>query len=259
MNNAFQVLMSALVDSFRPRMLMLTLVSVTAALIFWMVIIWLSVEPVVGAANWLLNWAGFDLSGAGSVDATLITWLKAFLVPLAVFGLLWPVVASSAVLLAGLYVTPLVVKYMASRDFSDLTPQGETGVITSLWITLKAVIVFLLGWIVTLPLWLIPGMAFLLPLLLTSYLLMTVMRHDALSEHATRAELNQIKKRDSTSAWLIGVVCAFLSFVPPVLLIMPVMSALAFTRHYMNTLREIRHTPASPSKTLTIDSQGFTR
>jgi uncharacterized membrane protein len=90
-------------------------------------------------------------------------------------------------------------------------------------------------------------MEFVLPLLLTAYLLIAVMRFDALSEHATKAEFKQIKKRDSTPAWLIGISCAFLSFVPPILLIMPVLSALAFTRYYMQSLDELRKANSSQS------------
>ena len=69
---------------------------------------------------------------------------------------------------------------------------------------------------------------------------MAVMRFDSLAGHATKLEIKEIRRRDSTSAWLIGLVCAFLSFIPPILLIMPVMSALAFTRHYMGALAHVR-------------------
>jgi CysZ protein len=247
MNDAFQVLLAALIDSFRPKMLMLTLVSVAAALIFWIVIIWLSVDPILSLAISTLSWMGFEMGIPSSEEFFLLTWIKAILVPLTVFGLLWPIVAGSAVLLAGLYVTPTVVKYLSAKDFPHLARQGESGMVMSVWVTLKAVVIFLLGWIVTLPLWLIPGMAFVLPLLLTAYLLIAVMRFDALSEHATKAEFKQIKKRDSTPAWLIGISCAFLSFVPPILLIMPVLSALAFTRYYMQSLDELRKANSSQS------------
>ena len=241
MNNAMTILFNALVDSFRPRMLMLTLVSVAIASVFWLVVIWLSIDPLVSAATWALGYLGFDFSAeALATDATFIGWLKFILVPLAVFGLLWPVVATSAVLLAGLYVTPPVVNYLTEKEFQGIEKKGDSGMIMSLWVTLKAVMIFLVAWIATLPLWLIPGMAFVLPILLTAYLLMAVMRFDSLSGHATKLEIKEIKKRDSTSAWLIGLVCAFLSFIPPILLIMPVMSALAFTRHYMASLTQIR-------------------
>ncbi|HEX4879427.1 MAG TPA: hypothetical protein VFV39_06255, partial [Limnobacter sp.] len=61
-NNAMSVLLSALVDSFRPRMLMLTLVSVALASVFWLIVIWLSVDPLVNAAMGLLSWLGLDFS-----------------------------------------------------------------------------------------------------------------------------------------------------------------------------------------------------
>ena len=241
MNNAMSILFHAFVDSFRPKMLMFTLVSVAIASVFWLVVIWLSVDPLVNVAMWALSFIGLDFSAeAVATDAAFLGWLKVILVPLAVFGLLWPIVATSAVLLAGLYVTPPVVNYLTDKEFRGIEKKGDSGFVMSLWVTLKAVIVFLIAWIVTLPLWLIPGMAFVLPVLLTAYLLMTVMRFDSLSGHATKLEMVEVKKRDSTSAWLIGLVCAFLSFIPPILLIMPVMSALAFTRHYMGTLVQVR-------------------
>lgn len=241
MEHGLQILFKALVDSFRPRMLMLTLVSVAAAAIFWVVLIWLSTDPLANLAISLLGHIGIDVSQSATDSFALVGWLKAFLVPMAVFGFMWPIVASSAVLLAGLYVTPPVLNYLGQREYSSLKKQGEGTLLMGLWVTLRAVVIFLVGWIITFPLWLIPGMAFVLPLLWTAYLLIAVMRFDALSAHATKAELKLIKKKDSSTPWLIGVVCAFLSFVPPILLIMPVMSALAFTRYYLGALENIRN------------------
>ncbi len=240
MNNALSILINALVDSFRPKMLMLTLISVAFASLFWLGVIWLSIDPLVNLATWLLAFAGVDFTVDPETGSTMLSIIKVVLVPLTVFGLLWPIVATSAVLLAGLYVTPPVVKYLSGREFSDVSTKGDASMWLGLWVTLKAVVVFLLAWVVTLPLWLIPGVAFVLPVLLTAYLLIAVMRFDALATHATKQEMKLIKKKDSTSAWLIGLVCAFLSFIPPILLIMPVMSALAFTRHYLISLREVR-------------------
>lgn len=240
MNNAFSVLINALIDSFRPRMLILTLGAVAAALIFWLVLIWLAMDPL---SQWILQGLGsigLDTGLNGPEESGIYQLVKVLIVPLVVMGLLWPIVASSAVMLAGLYVTPAVLSYLSKRDFPDLKHMGRNGMVRSLWVTLKSVIVFLVGWIVTLPLWLIPGMAFVIPLILAAYLLISVMRFDALADHASPEEYAQIKKLDSSSAWLIGLVCAFLSFVPPILLIMPVMSALAFTRFYLKQLESLR-------------------
>lgn len=252
LSNPLSILLKALVDSFRPRMLMLTLVAVGLAAIFWLVLIWFSIDPLYKLAVDLLAWAGLDVSLYSTAEPSFMGLVKAVIVPLFVFGLMWPLVATSAVLLAGLYVTPPVVNYISQRDFPQLGKRGDTGWIRSLWVALKAVLVFLIAWVITLPLWLIPGMAFVLPILLTAYLLMTVMRFDALAAHATLDEIHAIRKQDSSSAWLIGIVCAFLSFVPPILLIMPVMSALAFTRHYMLALDQLRSRQIAISSTVTF-------
>lgn len=246
--NAIEILFRALADSFRPRMLMLTLISVAAAVVFWIVVLWLAVDPLVNLSMWALSWLGFDMAAAAGSEFFLLGWLKALLVPLTVFGFLWPIVATSAVLLAGLYVTPPVVKYLSQRDFPNVAKQGDSSSIKGIWVTVKATLVFLVAWVVTLPLWLIPGMAFILPIVLTAYLLLEVMRFDAMADHATSKEIKLMKRRDSSSAWMIGLVCAFLSLIPPILLIMPVMSALAFTRFYMQQLDELRQ-----SKTIEMD------
>lgn len=238
--NAIEILFRALADSFRPRMLMLTLISVAAAVVFWIVVLWLAVDPLVNLSMWALGWLGFDMAATAGSEFFLLGWLKALLVPLTVFGFLWPIVATSAVLLAGLYVTPPVVTYLSQRDFPHVAKSGDSGTVKGLWITIKATIIFIVLWIVTLPLWLIPGMALILPIVLTAYLLQEVMRFDSMSEHATSKEIKILKKRDSSSAWLIALVCAFLSLIPPILLIMPVMSALAFTRFYMYQLEQLR-------------------
>jgi CysZ protein len=240
MTNPFEILVKAFIDSFRPKMLLLTLTSVALAIVFWIVLIWLSINPLVRVAMSMLSSIGFDMTSTHT-DFFLLAWFKAILVPMAVFGFLWPIVTSSAVLLAGLYVTPPVVNYLSGKEFSPLERRGDASTWLGLWVTLKAVLIFLIAWIITLPLWLIPGMAFILPIVLTAYLLITVMRFDALSAYATKQEMKLIQSNDSSSAWLIGMVCAFLSFVPPILLIMPVMSALAFVRYYLRTLSKIRN------------------
>jgi hypothetical protein len=239
--NTIANLFSALVDSFRPRMLALTLISVVVALVFWFVVTWLFIEPLVNFAVWLLLQLGLDVSSELTTTYTgLLGWLKFIFVPMIVFGLLWPLVATSAVLLAGLYVTPPVVNFLAEKEFQGIEKKGDTGIFMSLWVTVKSIFIFLIGWIVTLPLWLIPGMALVMPILLTAYLLMTVMRFDSLASYATKIEIKEIERREGSSSWLIALICAFLSFVPPVLVIVPVMSALAFTRHYMGILVQVR-------------------
>ncbi|MCQ8896095.1 EI24 domain-containing protein [Limnobacter humi] len=240
MNSAVSTLFQAFIDSFRPKMLALTLISVSIAALFWLLLIWFSVEPLYNAALALLNWLGMDMTVYAGTEPSMLSWLKFIIVPIVVFGFMWPIVATSAVLLAGLYVTPPVLNYLAQRDFSGLEKRGKNSIVRGLWVAIRATVVFLVLWVITFPLWIIPGMAFVLPIVLTAQLLLSVMRHDALADHATVDEMKLIKKGDSSGAWLIGIVCAFLSFIPPVLLIMPVMSALAFTRHYLSLLNHIR-------------------
>lgn len=239
-NNALTVLIKAFVDSFRPQMLALTCVAVGVSVLFWIFLVWFSLGPLSELAVYLLGAMGVEVDVYPEAQSTLAGFARSVLTPMLVFGLMWPFVATLAVLLASLYATPLVVKYLGQREFAHLEKKGNAGFVRGVWVACKSVVIFLVVWILTLPLWLIPGVAFLMPILLTAYLLMTVMRFDALATHASVDEINRMTQRDTGSSWFIGLVCAFLSFIPPVLLIMPVMSALAFTRHYLQVLDEER-------------------
>ncbi len=233
-------------------MLKLTVLSIAAACAFWLIVLWLSVEPLANLVTLLLSQWGFDV-GLGDSGFVLFGLIKAFVVPMMVFSFLWPIVASSAVLLAGLYVTPPVVNWLSKRpEFADLECKGNSSMWLGLMVTLKAVAIFMVGWIVTLPLWLIPGMGFVLSLGWTAYLLIEVMRFDALAAHATREEMKLLRRQDQTGVWIVGVVCAFLSLIPPILLLMPVMSALAMTRHYLALLKKIRRGTAQQDQVIDL-------
>jgi CysZ protein len=251
--NPFAILIRAFFDAFRPQMLGLTLLALGLSIAAWIVMLWLFMGPLSSFANYLLGLVSAgDLALPLETDSAFLDIFKSMLVMFLVFGVLWPIVASTAVMLASLYATPAVVSFLTKTDFPHLKEQGNASFFRGIWVAFKSVLVFLLLWVCTLPLWLIPGVALVLPILLTGYLLVSVMRFDVLSSHATVEEINRIAKRDGGAAWILGVVCAFLSFIPPIFLIMPVMSSLAFARHYFLALQHEREQPVQSQATYTI-------
>lgn len=239
--NPFAILIRAFFDAFRPQMLGLTLLALGLSIVAWIVMLWLCLSPLYDFANYLVGLASTgDFALPMETDSAFLGIFKSMFVFFLIFGVLWPIVASTAVMLASLYATPAVVSFLVKTDFPHLEKRGDASVFRGIWVALKSVLVFLLVWVCTLPLWLIPGVALVLPVLLTGYLLVSVMRFDVLASHAQVEEIHQIAQRDGSSAWILGVVCAFLSFIPPIFLIMPVMSSLAFARHYFLALQQER-------------------
>ena len=92
----------------------------------------------------------------------------------------------------------------------------------------------------TLPLWLLGPLAVLLPLLLSAYLNQRLFRYDALSEHADAAEMQQIFESARGRLFLLGLLTGALYFIPPINLIAPILSALAFIHLCLAELESFR-------------------
>jgi hypothetical protein len=135
---------------------------------------------------------------------------------------------------------PVVVRHISSRFFPELERRGNASWLSSLWVALKASGLFVIILVLGLPFHLIPGVGILLSTCATAYLFVRLMSFECLSEHASTLEYQEIYGATRPSAWAIGLTCAILSLLPPLLLFIPVYSALAFSYFYLQKLREHR-------------------
>ena len=103
-----------------------------------------------------------------------------------------------------------------------------------------ASILFIAGWLLTIPLWLIPGMGIVLPVLLAGYLNYRGYSYDALSAHAGADELDGVLVRERGSLYLAGIVAGLLAFVPVINLVAPAYAGLAFIHYCLEALRRAR-------------------
>jgi hypothetical protein len=229
-----------LLGAFHPRMLLLTLMALSAALMLWFLLVWQLVDPLLA---WVHNWLMVDgqvPQAVTFVSDLLGPWVKTIIVPVIVFFIIWPLVASTAVIVASVTVMPFVISHVTRHYYPQLGRSGESGFFASAWQAIKASAIFVLGWILTLPLWLVPGVALVLPFIWTAYLLVAVMSFDCLIEHASREEFKHLYRTHSGGAWLLGLACAVLSVLPPLFILVPVISALAFTHYYLGLLVRLR-------------------
>jgi uncharacterized protein involved in cysteine biosynthesis len=103
-----------------------------------------------------------------------------------------------------------------------------------------AIGLFLVLWVVTTPLLLLGPIAAVLPLLLSAYLNQRLFRYDALSEHASREEMQRIFAEARGKLFLLGLIPGVLYFIPPFNLIGPVFAALAFVHLCLDELARLR-------------------
>ena len=121
---------------------------------------------------------------------------------------------------------PLVLRHVGHREYAGLALQGRHSTAVSVWNAVWVSAAFAAGWLLTLPLWLVPPMALILPVFWWAFAFSRMMRVDAIVEHASPAERRLLIQRHNGGFWVIGLICSLLNLLPPAWIILPVFSAL---------------------------------
>jgi len=234
----------AVVSQLHPKMLLALLLPLGVALLAAIVLLLLFWTPLT---TWLqetlstfgaVTWADETMTqiGFGSVMVLVKMWL----VPLAAVLILLPLSGILGLAVAAVVVMPLVLRHVGERDYPDVGRRGGNGFIGGLWNAIWVTTLFVVGWLVTLPLWLFPPLAVILPLFWWSFAFSRMLRVDALAEHATPAERDLLYKRHNVGFWGLGAICAVINLFPPAWFLLPVLSALMFSHYGMEALRRLR-------------------
>ena len=145
-----------------------------------------------------------------------------------------------AMLLTAVLVLPLMLKDQAAARYAELAPMGNDSFIGSLWVSLSASILFIAGWLVTLPLWLLPGLGLILPLFWMGWLNRRTFAYDVLAGYATPDEWRTLRQQHAWPLLALGLLVAMLAYVPFVGLIAPALAALAYVHYCLEALRRLR-------------------
>ena len=214
--------------------------------------IWLYV--LIPACFSLFLTAGFAIWGLGVLVEQMMTYPPmTFLIS---WGLIWLAYALAylggwmaifaaayltASLLAAILILPLMLKHLATTEYRDVAAMGAdsftAATVNSLW----ASVLFIVGWLVTLPLWLIPGLSLILPMLLMAWLNRRTFAYDALSMHASDDEWKQFSTQHKHPLFMLGLTMALLAHIPFVGLLVPALTALSFVHYGLETLRRTRN------------------
>lgn len=230
----------AVVSQLHPKMLALLVVPFVLAIVFWVLTAWLVWTPLTG---WLQGWmfdGGFMARVAGWAAAYGLEGLRDWIPALVALLVVVPVMFATAVVLIAVFAMPVVVRHLGGGAYSEVERLGSMSVVASVWNALSSSLLFVAAYLVSMPLWLIPPLALVVPWLCWSWLTARVMRFDSLVEHASAAE-----RRDAIAArrgeyFLLALLVTALNYVPPLFLVTPVLSALAFSHYSLSLLRERR-------------------
>jgi hypothetical protein len=197
-----------------PKVIMLSLLPLMVAGLVTLGLGYFYWEDANRAVRGLLEQASLVNSLLEWISSMLGAGFRTGITQLIVIALTIPVVVAFTLVLVGLWITPAIVTLVARRRFSTLERRHGA----SWWLSVVAsfgwTIAALLAVVITLPFWLVPGLALVLPPLIWGWLTAHIMGFDALAEHASRAERDAILRAHRFPLLLMGIVCGFLCGVP---------------------------------------------
>ena len=228
--------MKLLIDSFwraamyclMPRVIGLSLLPLvlTVALsgflgyMYWDAAV-LTVQRWLEASSWLEGvWRW--LEGVGFAN------LKTVVGPLLVIFSVTPLVVVVSLLAVSVLMTPALTRMVMGRRFPQMQRKQGASFLHSVGWSLLSVLLALGAFLLTLPLWLVPPLAMLLPALVWGWLTYRVMAYDALAEHASVHERDMLFERHRWSLWTMGIVTGFLGAAPGLVWVSGAMLAAAF-------------------------------
>jgi hypothetical protein len=120
-------------------------------------------------------------------------------------------------LFVGAFALPATARHIGRRHFPDLELRKGGSLLGSVWTSFTAFLLFCVLWLVTLPLWLIPPFAFLVPLVLWGWLTYRVFAYEALAAHADKEEMRALLRIHRWPLLLIGVIAGAMGAAPTIL------------------------------------------
>jgi uncharacterized protein involved in cysteine biosynthesis len=238
MNEVLGAFGRALRSLSRPSMFWHLIWPTLAAILVWAVLGWFFWDDAAAALLNLFHqwtWLQRMMDSAQFLSVAALATAHLFLALLFV-----PLVYSTASMLVALVALPLMLDRVGDAEYGDLEKRHGGTVAGSIGNALWAFLVYLIALLATLPLWLIPGLGLILPILLLAFLNQRAYRYDALMQHADGDELRQVVARQRGGLWMVGIVSGLLAYIPVVNLVVPAFSGLAFVHFCLSGLRRQR-------------------
>jgi CysZ protein len=232
MSDVILALVRSLRTLARGRVWLLLLGPAVVALIAWIALTVFLLDRLMDGfidlppLSWLTAWGALWLA---KLFAALGGWL-----------LILAAAYVTAMLLAAIFILPLLLNHVAATDYPELARMGQDSVTASTWNSVSAALLFIVGWVVTLPLWLVPGLGLVLPLFWMAWLNRRTFAYDALAVHATDAEWRALRRQHGLPLLILGITLALLAHIPVVGLLAPTLAALAYIHFLLEALRRMR-------------------
>lgn len=217
--------MRALIDSFwraaayclNPRVIALSLLPLAVIGVLAAVLGWFFWTPALNGLRALLDSSMLLRMLTGWVGALGGIDLNAVLAPLILVLLSLPLVVIVSLLLVAGFMTPAMLRLVASRRFALLARKRGGSFAGSLLGAVGATAVAVLAMLLSIPLWFVPPLVLIVPPLIWGWLAYRVMSYDVLAEHASVVERRTLMREQRVPLFAIGVLTGLLGAAPSLL------------------------------------------
>lgn len=253
MQRVQQALTRAMVSQCSPKMLGALILPflvalVGAVLLFWL--FWTPLKEMIGV--WLMQLDVIDMPADLWIVGAGLFAVNAILIPLLAAGALLPLAGIAGLIVSAVMVMPLVLSFVQDKYHPQLKKQGQNAFSYSVGNAIWVGALFIIGWLLTLPLWLIAPLALILPVFWWTFAFTRLLRIDSMVEHASAAERKILLLRHNKEYWVLGLLMGLLNLLPPAWFVMPVFSALVFAQFNLAALAELRAETTLNSHELTL-------
>lgn len=203
----------ALLAQLRPGMLLLSAVPFVLSLVLWGVILFFGMNPALDALHTFFTEYDLFPAASSTLSSLGLSAVKAVVVPLLAVLLLLPLMIITALVFMGLFAMPAIVNHAATR-FPALERKEGGSLIGGAALALGAFVVFVVVYLVTLPLYAVPPLAVLVHAFMWGWLTYRVVTYDALASHASSEERHTIMKLHRRRLLAIGMVSGAAGAIP---------------------------------------------
>jgi hypothetical protein len=204
----------ALSSQLSGRMLLLSVGPFLLSVALWGALLYFGMQPLIDYVQSLFeNYGGYQASG-GLLAALGLGMFKAMVVPLVAMLLLLPLMMMSSLLFMGVVAMPAIGRHVGARRFAALETKQGGSLLGSLGLNLGLALLFVLLWLLTLPLYFFPPLALAAQIALWGWLTARVMSYDALAAHASEDERKALVRTHRWPLLAIGMLSGVAGALP---------------------------------------------
>jgi uncharacterized protein involved in cysteine biosynthesis len=235
MSSIFKAITSAFRDLVRFKIAWIIVWPILVATIFWFMIGFIFWDNFSG-----LIFQAFSKIGIGEwLENIEPDWIADGIQGLIHIIVFVPLVIMTTLVITTIFVMPALIKLVANRNYPELKRENGGNLSGSIINAVFASGIFILIWIITLPLWTV-GIGVIIPFIAAAFMNQQLFRYDALSEHASKQEIKIVCALNRYSLWGLGLLTGLIQFVPLLNLLAPIFTALAFIHFGLERLKLLR-------------------